>query len=75
MIPEHKFGANLSSGPNNSTEFSRNQNGSGNSLKQQISYNATKSKDSEVINETNSLKQQISFNTAESKDSNETNEN
>ena len=65
----------MSPGPNNSTEFSRNQNGSGNSLKQQISYNATKSKDFNVLNDNNSLKHQISFNTAESKDSNEINEN
>ena len=71
---EHKRDGISSSGPRLSNESSRNQNGSGNSLKQQISHNATKSKDSEVVNETNSLKQQISFSTEESKDSNETNE-
>ena len=66
---EHMRDAITSSGPRLSNESSRNQNGSGNSLKQQISHNATKSKDSEVVNETNSLKQQISFSNEESKDS------
>ena len=74
MIPEQKFGTNLFSGPKIPTEFYRNQNGSGNSLKQQITYNATKSKDFNALNVNNSPKSQISFNTAESKDSNEINE-
>ena len=72
---EHKRDANSSSGPRLSIEPSENQNGSGNSLKQQISYNATKSKDYKVIHETNSIKQHISFNTTEPKDSNKINEN
>ena len=72
---EHKLDGILSSGPRHSNESSSNQNGSGNSSKLQISYKATKSKDSEVINETNSTKQQVSFSAAESKDSNDTNEN
>ena len=66
---------NSPSGPRLSNESSRNQNGSGNSLKHKISYNATKSKDSEVTNETNLQKQQTSLDTVESKDSKVTNEN
>ena len=72
---EHKRDSNSPSGPRLSNESSRNQNGSGNSLKQQISYNATKSKDYKVIHETNSIKQHTSFNTIEPKDSNKINEN
>ena len=55
---------NSPSGPRLSNESSRNQNGSGNSLKHKISYNTIESKDSEVTNETNLPKQQISLDTA-----------